>query len=32
MLRGALSGMPVDEYSEKPRPNLFNVIKKIKET
>ena len=32
MLRGAMGGMGMmDEYTEKPRPNLYNVIKKIKE-
>ena len=31
MLRGAMGGMPVDEYTEKPRPNLYNVIQKLRE-
>ena len=30
-LQGAVMGMQ-DEYSEKPRPNLYNVIKKIRES
>ena len=25
------ANMPVDEYSEKPRPTLFSVLKKLKE-
>ena len=33
MLKGAMAGMGMqDEYIEKPRPNLFNVIKKIRES
>jgi len=31
MLRGAMGGMAVDEYAEKPRPNLYNILKKLKE-
>ena len=31
MLKGAMNGMPIDEYVEKPRPSLFNVVKKLKE-
>ena len=32
MLRGAMGGqMPIDEYVERPRPSLYNVIKKLKE-
>ena len=33
MLRGAMgaTGMAMDEYVEKPRPSLYNVIKKLKE-
>jgi len=30
-LNRGMNGMPVDEYSEKPRPNLYNVIKKLRE-
>lgn len=32
MLKGAMGGMQnSDEYVEKPRPSLYNVIKKLKE-
>jgi len=31
-LRGAMGGQIVDEYAEPLRPNLYNVIKKLKET
>ena len=32
MLRGAMGGqMPIDEYVERPRPSLYNVVKKLKE-
>ena len=32
MLRGAMGGMQqAEEYVEKPRPSLYNVIKKLKE-
>ena len=32
MLRGAMGGqIPIDEYVERPRPSLYNVIKKLKE-
>ena len=31
MIRGGMGGMIEDTYSEKPRPNLYNVVKKIKE-
>ena len=30
-LNRGMNGMPVDEYTEKPRPNLYNVIKKLRE-
>jgi hypothetical protein len=30
-IRGAMNNMPVDEFSEQPRPNLYNVIKKLRE-
>ena len=26
-----MNNAPIDEYAEKPRPNLFNVLKKLKE-
>ena len=31
MMKGTMNQGPVDEYAEKPRPNLFNVLKKLKE-
>lgn len=32
MLKGAMGGqMPIDEYVERPRPSLYNVIKKLKD-
>ena len=31
MIRGGMGGMIEDTYSEKPRPNLYNVIKKIRD-
>ena len=30
MMKGGMNA-PMDEYSEKPRPSLFNVLKKLKE-
>lgn len=30
-LNRGMNGMPLDEYSEKPRPNLYNVLKKLRE-
>ena len=30
-LNRGMNGMPIDEYSEKPRPNLYNVIKRLRE-
>lgn len=31
LLKGTMNSAPIDEYAEKPRPNLFNVLKKLKE-
>ena len=32
MLKGAMgNAMPIDEYVERPRPSLYNVVKKLKE-
>ena len=30
MMKGGMNA-PIDEYAEKPRPSLFNVLKKLKE-
>lgn len=30
-IRGAMNNMPIDEFSEQPRPNLYNVIKKLRD-
>lgn len=31
LIKGAMSSLPIDEYSEQPRPNLYNVIKKLRD-
>ena len=32
MLRGGMGGTSFDEYVERPRPNMFNVLKKLKDS